>query len=341
MPTQTSPKSPAKVTAYAVDWTAFDKAAQARGAYRLHVEREAAPAVLPEPQAKRPGRGRQCKYADETIRAMLLLAQAARLSLREVEGYVRALRDASGYGWDVPDHSTLCRRMRRLQLKLPAAKPGGRLCFVLDSTGLKVSGAGEWRARHARSGKEESKACAPAAPAAPARRQWRKAHMAVERFSGDIVAARLTGGSADDAGQLPRLLEGQPLAGAFVCADGAYHEAPLFEHVHNRGGTLLARSPYNAAPWPDREDEPGIAWRNLQIAKRNELGQHAWALGSGYSHRSLIETHNARLKLYTGASMRTRIEDNQQVELLLRCQLVNAYQALWRDAGGTRARAIR
>lgn len=91
---------------------------------------------------------------------MLLLAQAAKLSLREVEGY----------GWDVPDHSTLCRRMRRLQLKLPAAKPGARLCFVLDSTGLKVSGAGEWRARHARSGKEESKTGAPAAPAAPARR---------------------------------------------------------------------------------------------------------------------------------------------------------------------------
>lgn len=330
-----------KVTRYAVDWVAFDRAAQQRGAYRLALERQAVPA-LPPPPPKRPGRGAQKKYSDETVYSMLMLALAARLSLREVEGYVRALRDQAGLSWAVPDHSTLCRRMRALDVVLPPASPGGsRLCFLLDATGLKVSGAGEWRARHAHSGKQES-ATQPAelGRPLPRRRAWRKAHIAVEHGSGMIVATELTGGHADDAAQVPRLLHGQPLKNAHVCADGAYHEAAVFAYVHERAGQLLARQPYNAEPWLRRMHEPGVAWRNLQLSLRNELGQQQWARQSGYSRRSLVETHNARLKHYTGASLRCRHARAQQVEWRLRVQLVNTYWVLWAAAGGTRARAI-
>lgn len=335
---------------YATDWVAFDKAAQARGAYRLQIQREAVPREQPAAPELRPGRGRQKKYSDKTVRSMLMLALVARLSLREVEGYVRALRDEADYVWDVPDHSTLCRRMRRLQVSLPPARRADKLVFLVDSTGLKVSGAGEWRARHARSGKQE---CAsdgsadtesepdnsPHKPKRP-RRQWAKAHLAVEANTGLLVSAMLTDGHASDGAQLPRLLTGQPLQGSIVCADAAYHHEPEMQYVHRGGGRLLARPPYNAEPWKKREPEPAVRWRNLQIRKRNELGQRTWAVRSGYSRRSLIESHNARFKHYTGSSLRCRNEAAQQVELVLRAQLVNDYQSLWTRAGGTPARRV-
>jgi hypothetical protein len=129
----------------------------------------------------------------------------------------------------------------------------------------------------------------------------------------------------------------QPLADAFVCADGAYHNEDAFRLVYGRGAKLLARPPYNAATWPLTGDDPAIAWRNRQIDKRNELGQKGWAHHSGYSKRSRVETHNARPKLYTGAALRCRHGESQKVELLLRVQLLNTYQTLWSDAGGSRA----
>ena len=338
-----------KSTKYAVDWVAFDTAAQARGAHRLEVQDATIPAQSVPPTVAG-GRGRPHKYSSETVLNMLRLALVMRMSFRETEGYVRALRDKHGYTWDVPDHSTLCRRMQKLDVSLSPAVAGDRLVFLVDSTGLKLSGPGEWRARHPKSGRAEVQpssavlpplAEAPAEPLVaekqPKRRQWRKAHLAVEYFSGQVVGAELTAGTASDTAQLAQVLAGQPLGGAFVCADGAYHNEDAFRLVHDAGGKLLARPPYNAATWPLTSEDPAIAWRNLQIDKRNELGQKGWAHHSGYSKRSLVETHNARLKLYTGSALRCRHADSQKVELLLRLQLINTYQALWTEAGGTHA----
>lgn len=279
-----------KITKYAVDWVAFDKAAQGRGAYRLTVEREAAPAVQPEPMTVRPGRGRQLKYSDETVHSMLMLALASRMSLREVEGYVRALRDEADYDWDVPDHSTLCRRMRRLQMTLPPVKPGAKLFFLVDSTGLKLSGPGEWRGRHAHSGKEESKAskpaasaerefCGPPRPAEPVpdklrRRDWRKAHLAVEYFSGLIVAASLTEGTSDDAQQMPRLLDEQPLAGAFVNADGAYtkpRSSTTYTAAAPSSWRARRTTPISGQTGKTRRASPGATYKlpnAMRLAKR-------------------------------------------------------------------------
>jgi hypothetical protein len=237
--------------------------------------------------------------------------------------------------------------MKRLDVVVPPMPPGGRLVFLIDSTGLKLSGPGEWRGRHPRSGKDEAEGASEGSSAKPTstaekppRRKWCKAHLAVEAFSGRIVAAALTDGDAADGPLLPQVLADPPLAGAFVCADGAYHHEAEFRFVHGRGARLLARPPYNAALWNDQNDEPAIHWRNVQIAQRNALGQQAWAIQSGYSHRSLIETHNARFKHYTGAQLRCRDPANQRVELALRVHLVNHYQLLWHRAGGTPAQAI-
>jgi hypothetical protein len=82
--------------------------------------------------------------------------------------------------------------------------------LVIDSTGLKLFGQGEWdEEKHGRT-----------------RRSWRKLHLAVDADTGEIVACVLTDNAADDAGQVPALLEALKGEIASVTADGAYEPTP-------------------------------------------------------------------------------------------------------------------
>lgn len=92
----------------------------------------------------------------------------------------------------MPDHTTLFRRGRGFACRQhPAARRGGPVHLVLDSTGLQLFGQGEWdAAKHGRK-----------------RRQWRKLHLAVGAGSGEIAAHVLTEGTTDDAAQAPALLD--------------------------------------------------------------------------------------------------------------------------------------
>ncbi|MFL5338395.1 MAG: transposase, partial [Geminicoccaceae bacterium] len=87
----------------------------------------------------------------------------------------------------------------------PNVVPHGPTHLVIDSTRLKLFGQGEWdEEKHGRT-----------------RRSWRKLHLAVDAGTGEIVACVLTDNAADDAGQVPALLEAVEGEIASVLADGA------------------------------------------------------------------------------------------------------------------------
>ena len=100
-----------------------------------------------------------------------------------------------GLDLPVPEYSTLCRRrrpQRRDRTKL-GAEP---IHFLIDSSGLKVMGEGEWKVRQhgvRKWGKEK-------------RRKWIKLHLGMDARTGQITAARVTEPGADDGNQLPDLL---------------------------------------------------------------------------------------------------------------------------------------
>src|SRR5688500_9048277 len=64
--------------------------------------------------------------------------------LRQTEGLLRSLLDLMAVDLPVPDHTTISRRAARLTSTLHTALPSGPITLVIDSTGLKVYGAGEW-----------------------------------------------------------------------------------------------------------------------------------------------------------------------------------------------------
>jgi hypothetical protein len=111
--------------------------------------------------------------------------------------------------WPVPDFSTLCRRQKTVTIQIPHRRSGGPLNLLVDSTGVKMAGEGEWQVRKHGPGR---------------RRKWRKVHLAMDAATGDICAVEFTSSQTGDSPVLPDLLAqipaDQPIG--TVTADGAY-----------------------------------------------------------------------------------------------------------------------
>jgi Transposase DDE domain len=159
------------------NWRDYEAGLKRRGDLTLWLD-EAAIAGWQAPQRSTPGG--QAWYSDAAIELVLMLRFAFHLALRQAEGFAGSVLRLLGLDLRVPDHTTLCRRSRRFAGRRPKVAPHGPMHLVIDSTGLKLFGQGEWDAeKHGR-----------------ARRSWRKLHIAVDADSGEIVACVLTGNAA-------------------------------------------------------------------------------------------------------------------------------------------------
>lgn len=292
------------------DWRALDAAHKRRGELITVFFSPDSGAFEPPPRTGKDGRPQL--YSDAHIEAVLTVKVLLRLSLRAVEGFARGMSRIAQADWPVPNYSTLSRREERLQVDLGRVLAEGKKHVLLvDSTGLKVFGAGEWKVRmHGTEGK---------------RRTWRKVHLLVDRESGAIVAVETTPGDTGDCTVVPAMLP-QDMQGDFLLGDGAYHTKELHRLVHHRGGTLLSPPPKDARVWRDRgrKEEPALAFRNRQLTPLQRLGRTAWKVQSGYSQRSFVECTNNRLKSITGDHLAARTVERQKVEVRLRCKALNS-----------------
>lgn len=156
------------------NWAAYDAALVNRGALTIWITQEAIEAW--EGERKAHVRGRPKAYSDLAIETTLTLKEVFHLTNRGAEGFVRSVFAMMKIDLCVPDHTTLSRRSKVLKVHLPKRHRCG-LHLVVDSTGLKVYGEGEWKMRtHGKS----------------KRRTWRKLHLCVDRHSGEIETMLLT-----------------------------------------------------------------------------------------------------------------------------------------------------
>jgi hypothetical protein len=149
--------------------------------------------------------------------------------VRNWAAYERGLRDRGDVTvWlseeaidlDAPDHTTLSRRNQTVELPSFSRVHTGPIHLIVDSTGLKIFGAGEWNARKHRKAKD--------------RGGWRKLHIGVDG-DGFIVAEALTENTKDDAAVLPELL-GQ-IDGRIrrFTGDGAYDRKSVYDQIGTAG----------------------------------------------------------------------------------------------------------
>ena len=307
MPSTTTATRPRRKTIYHIrNWSAYDRALVQRGSLTIWMSEEALVAWAYQGPRQR---GAQFDYSDQAIEAILTLKEVFHLTNREAEGLVRSVFALMPVTLAVPDHSTLSRRGRTIQIRLPK-RVHGPLQIVMDSSGLKVFGEGEWKVRQHGWSK---------------RRTWRKIHLSVDVLSGEVQAAMLSTAGVSDAEMVESLLTqiDAPLAG--VVADGAYDKRRVYT-------TLQARAPdaeivipprRNARIWQHGNTHAPPHSRDDVLRFMRVHGRSKWKEVSGYHQRSLAETAVFRFKTIFGDHLSTRLLATQATQFGARCRALN------------------
>src|SRR5918993_50603 len=289
MPVRPHPNRPKRFRArYRIrNWPQYDAGLKRRGDLTLWLE-EAAIAGWHASRQTTPGG--QARYSNLAIELVLILRLVFRLGLRQAEGFASSVLRLLGLDLPVPDHTTLSRRGRACANRRPQVVPHGPLHLLLDSTGLKLFGRGEWESeKHGR-----------------ARRSWRKLHLAVDAETGEIVARVLTSKEAGDAGQVPVLLEQVEGEIASVMADGAYDREPVYRAIAARQPQAPPSIviPRRRSTVLSAQADTAPSQRDGHIRHIREQGRSAWREATEYGKRSLVETAIGRYKALIGPRMR-------------------------------------
>ena len=218
----------------------------------------------------------------------------------------------------MPNYTTLSRRQGKLAPKIPRTKHGDSIDIVLDSTGLKVHGDGEWKARQHGVSK---------------RRTWRKLHLAVDPLNHEIVSHELTYSKVHDVSAFAGVVDGVNEEIARVFADGAYDGQPAYEYCAEIGSEIVVPPCKNAVPDPPDDKRKGRWPRRhaieritaLEVDSDKDEARKQWKIESDYHTRSLAETTMFRFKTTFGDRIAALKDDNQKVEAALKCKILNHF----------------
>jgi hypothetical protein len=288
------------------NWSEYEQALVRRGSITFWLSGNIEQTWLYDGEKQR---GSQFDYSDKAIEIMLTLKEVFHLTNRGVEGFVRSLFQIMKIDLPVPDHSTLSRRGKTLKVKLPR-KASGSLNLVLDSTGLKIYGEGEWKVRKHGYSK---------------RRTWRKLHLGADPKNGEIQVVLLTENSVSDDAIVKELLEQIEQELVACAADGAYDKRKVYDALneHSPGVEILIPPRKNARIWQHGNSKAERLKRDENLRYIRKHGRQQWKEDSDYHMRSLAETAMFRLKTIFGNELSARQLETQTTQALIRCLALN------------------
>jgi hypothetical protein len=257
--------------------------------------------------------GRPFVYSDTAIECLLTIRELFKLPYRQTEGFGRSLVGLLNIDVAIPDFTSLAKRAAKLGISLSVANKRGPIDIVVDSTGMKVFGEGEWKMRtHGKS----------------KRRTWRKVHLSVDPETHEIVAEVLTENSKDDASQVAPMLEkiDQPVKNFY--GDGGYDKWKVHQLLESKNIQAVVPPQHNAKIKQHGNADAEPIARNEAIRSIRRLGRKGWKQEVGYHCRSLAETAMFRLKQTFGNKMKNRTLDNQKTESRIRCKILNQFTQL-------------
>jgi transposase len=288
------------------NWKDYNKALVNRGSITLWIDKKSICSWYSEEPAVK--RGRPCYYSDVAIECMLTVKYVYRLSLRSTQGFMQSILKWMNVSLEAVSYSQLCRRQKHLP-KPKLRTLSGAIHLVVDGSGLKVYGEGEWKVRQHGYSK---------------RRDWMKLHLCVDEHSQFIVSAQLTDSHCSEHKQLDKLLSGYAGQIQQVSADAGYDYHESYDVIQRYGATPVIAPNINPQHRKKqlaqlRKDKPRDSVRWLQ----EQLGVEAWKTLNNYHRRSLVETAFYRFKQLFGATLMARTTANQRTEALLKCSIMN------------------
>ncbi len=310
------PRQHHKVT----NWPAYDASLRQRGGLTVWFTDDAIAGWVAEPRTTRSG---EPWYSLLAILTALTIRAVFRLAYRQAEGLLGSVVSLLGLSLRVPDHTTLSRRAATLDVPRPRTGntgPGadsGPMHLLVDSTGLKLCGKGEWLLeKHGTA----------------TRRSWRTLHLGMDPGTGHIVASTLTSKDVDDASQVDPLLDQVAGPVASFTGDGAYDQDRVYAGVTQRHPTAAVVVPPRATAVPSETAETAPTQRDCHLLHIAEHGRMAWQGKSGYNKRARVEATIGRWKQVIGDELRAHTDERRVTEVAVAVHALNRMLELGRPS---------
>lgn len=293
------------------NWSDYNKSLVNRGNISIWIEEEALSNWYYEGSSQQ---GSQYVYSDQCIECLLGLKAVFHLKYRQLEGFATSIISLLGFDLKLPSYSQICRRAKDLLIDINVPKSSAPIFLVVDSTGLKVYGEGEWKTRKHGISK---------------RRTWRKLHLGVDEKTGFIHAQVLTenGKGNGDAQQTEDLLKQVKSPICKFSGDGAYDTYDIWTLLKDLEIEGIIPPQENAIYWVDEFDNLLDLDRNKILEAIEKTSRKEWKISSGYHRRSLSETAMMRFKTIFGPTLYSRIFEKQETEAAIKIKCLNKMTA--------------
>lgn len=288
------------------NWSEYNAALKQRGSLTFWIDEAVLEGWIDPYLSGKPGAS--VYYSDLAIMTMATVKAVYRLAGRQCQGFLESIFELMDIELSVPEHSTLSRRVGKLAIALPVLPKSGARHVVVDSTGVKVYGEGEWKTRQHGVSK---------------RRTWRKLHLGVDEETGEILAAVVTTNDMTDGAVLADILDGIEDEIEQVSADGAYDQRKCYDAIRERNARATIPPRKGAKIWQHGNSKAERHNRDENLRRIRKGGRKAWKRESNYHRRSLAETTMFRFKTIFGGNLSSRKFDNQAVELFIKCAALN------------------
>lgn len=284
------------------NWSAYNKALRQRGSLTVWLDESAIAAWTDSTQPE--GRGRPLHYTDMAITTVLMMKRVFNLSLRALQGFVDSIFRKMVLPLRCPDYSLVSKRSKTVNISIKTPTRGEISHLVIDSTGLKVFGEGEWKVRQ---------------HGADRRRIWRKLHLAADSATHEIICADLSLSGTTDAQALPGLINQTHRKIREASADGAYDTRYCHDALQRKKIRPLIPPRSGAQYWSEKYHERNHAVANQHLSGSNDV----WKKKVGYHRRSIAETAMFRIKTLLGSHLSLRNYDAQVGEAMAMVKALN------------------
>lgn len=286
-----------------LNWSSYNESLKQRGSITVWFSEDAIGSWNYKGKREQGGK---IIYSDSAIMTCLVIRKVYHLKLRQTEGFMKSLVSLLSISLSIPNYSILCRRAKNLNVPITRFDNDDPIHIVVDSTGLKVYGEGEWKVRQHGWGKH---------------RTWRKLHLGVNPETHEIIAEILTNNDVDDAEVVAGLLKEIPTRIKSFGGDGAYDKIKVRKSLALKGIKQVIPPQKNAVI--SKKNNKSLLERDRAIKKIKKIGRAEWKIEVGYHKRSLSEVAMFRYKTILGDKLMSRKFENEVIEARIGCLILN------------------
>ena len=286
------------------NWKEYNKQLIQRGSLKLLID----PRLLKASKTrKRHRRGRPVEYFSFVIEFLVFVKVHFKLTYRALQGFAHFFLTKFLPRKKVPHYSLICKRIKQLGKSLPSLPSNRGAVVILDASGMKVYGEGEWKVKIHGRGRP---------------RTWVKAHLAIDSQTQEIVAEAITDKTVGDSKMTSKLLGQLKHRPSQVMADGAYDKAHARKGIRDINAEEIIPPPRNAKHHGKNDARDRAVLEILGLGN-DKLARSVWGKLTGYNQRVLVETAFSSLKRLFGERFFSRTRERQRVESRVRCHLIN------------------